>query len=107
MMAGRIEQGDPVFIPFTNGASIYDSQLKAKVYTSEETYRRAMKGNPCEKYITLVRYVPVVCCKECKWNRPDILLNKYWCTHFCIGMEVRGDDFCSYGERQEELAHDE
>lgn len=46
-----------------------------------------------------VNAVPVVFCKECKWNRPDILLDKYWCTHFCIGMEVRGDDFCSYGER--------
>lgn len=43
--------------------------------------------------------VPVVRCKDCKWNRPDILLDKHWCS--CFFVEVRADGFCSLGERRE------
>ena len=46
--------------------------------------------------------VPVVRCKDCKWDKPDRLLNKHWCSRFLGSMEVRGDDFCSYGGRKEE-----
>lgn len=46
--------------------------------------------------------VPVVRCKDCKWGRPDILLDKHWCSRFCGSMEARGDDFCSYGVRKED-----
>lgn len=46
--------------------------------------------------------VPVVRCQDCKWDRPDILLDKHWCSRFCGSMEIRGDDFCSYGARRED-----
>lgn len=45
--------------------------------------------------------VPVVRCKGCKWDRPDTLLDKHWCSRLLGCMEVRADDFCSYGERKE------
>lgn len=43
--------------------------------------------------------VEVVRCKDCKWDRPDTLLDKHWCSRLLGCMEVRADDFCSYGER--------
>lgn len=43
---------------------------------------------------------PVVRCKDCKWDRPDILLDKHWCSYFLGSMEVRADDFCSHGARR-------
>lgn len=42
---------------------------------------------------------PVVRCRECKWAKHDILLCKYTCTRGLL-IEVREDDFCSYGERR-------
>lgn len=45
--------------------------------------------------------VPVVRCKECKWDRPDTLLDKHWCSRLLGSMEVRENDFCSYGERKD------
>ena len=45
--------------------------------------------------------VPVVRCKDCKWDRPDTLLDKHWCFRLLGCMEVRADDFCSYGERKD------
>lgn len=54
------------------------------------------------KYIaTTVDAVPVVRCKDCKWDRPDTLLDKHWCFRLLGCMEVRADDFCSYGERKD------
>lgn len=47
---------------------------------------------------------PVVRCKDCKWDRPDILLDKHWCS--CFFVEVRADDFCSHGARRAENAGD-
>lgn len=45
--------------------------------------------------------VEVVRCKDCKWDRPDTLLDKHWCSRLLGCMEVRADDFCSYGERKD------
>ncbi len=43
----------------------------------------------------------VVRCKDCKWDRPDTLLDKHWCSRLLGSMEVRENDFCSYGERKD------
>lgn len=43
----------------------------------------------------------VVRCKDCKWDRADTLLDKHWCSRLLGCMEVRADDFCSYGERKD------
>lgn len=46
--------------------------------------------------------VPVVRCRDCKWDQPDKLLNKHWCTRVFGCTEVREDDFCSCGRRKED-----
>lgn len=48
---------------------------------------------------------PVVRCKDCKWDRPDTLLDKHWCSRLLGSMEVRADDFCSYGKRKDGEEH--
>lgn len=42
----------------------------------------------------------VVTCQNCKWDKPDILLDKHWCTRLLGSMEVRADDYCSYGRKK-------
>lgn len=46
--------------------------------------------------------LPVVRCRDCKWDRPDVVLNKHWCTRVFGCTEVREDDFCSLGRRKED-----
>lgn len=46
--------------------------------------------------------VEVVRCVDCKWSKRDTLLDKHWCKHFFGEMEVRENDYCSYGERKED-----
>lgn len=53
--------------------------------------------------IDIMDVEPVVRCKDCKWDRPDFLLNKHWCTNFLGCFEVLGDDFCSRGKRKDEV----
>lgn len=50
--------------------------------------------------IPTVDAVEVVRCRDCKWDKPDELMSKHWCTRFSGYMEMREDDFCSYGERR-------
>lgn len=42
----------------------------------------------------------VVTCSNCKWDKPDILLDKHWCGRFLYSIEVRADDYCSYGQKK-------
>lgn len=44
---------------------------------------------------------PYIKCRDCRWDKPDKMLNKHWCTRFWGAMEVREDDFCSYGRKKE------
>ena len=37
-MANSIKRGESLFIPFKNGESIYDSQLKPRMYKTKEQY---------------------------------------------------------------------
>ena len=46
--------------------------------------------------------VPIVRCRDCKWDRPDVVLNKHWCTRIFGCTEVREDDFCSCGRRKKD-----
>ena len=39
-MANTIKKGESLFIPFKNGESIYDSQLKPRMYKTKEQYDR-------------------------------------------------------------------
>lgn len=44
--------------------------------------------------------VDVVRCKDCMYLEPSLNSDWSWCCYFDSG--VRGDDFCSHGERRED-----
>ena len=100
-MANTIKKGESLFIPFKNGESIYDSQIKPRMYKTKEQYDRfSYRFDDAE----MVEYAEVVRCKECKhWG--GVIYGgrcKQWSaplagvTHF-----TSADDFCSYGERKD------
>lgn len=39
-------------------------------------------------------------CQDCKWDKPDVLLDKHWCTRFVGNTEMRADDYCSYASKK-------
>ena len=43
---------------------------------------------------------PVVRCKDCVYLEPSLNSDWSWCWYF--DSKVRGDDFCSHGERKED-----
>ena len=50
-----------------------------------------------------VNYVGVVRCKDCYFvNCYNELLPRYECTRMLGSIQVKADDFCSYGKRREE-----
>ena len=56
---------------------------------------------PCEKE-ELVEYATVIRCKDCYFvNCYDELLPRYECTRMLGSIQVKADDFCSYGKRKE------
>lgn len=60
-MAKKICKGDSVFIPFRNGESISDSQLKPRMYMSRESFTNHFPGHYLgTKDVELVEYSPVV-----------------------------------------------
>lgn len=100
-MASKIREGQSIYIPFLNGESVQDSQLRPRMYGSEKQFKAKYPGFRVEKP-RLVEYAPVVRCKDCK-NNPDLKTrtkNMLWCRKW--QKEVRKTDFCSYGERKEE-----
>lgn len=94
-MANTIKRGESLFIPFKNGESIYDSQLKPRMYKTKEQYDKfSYRFGDAE----MVEYVEVVRCKDCKeFHRADDRLEQHCRTY---GAMVGEDDFCSYGERR-------
>lgn len=104
-MANTIKKGESLFIPFKNGESVYDSQLKPRMYKTKEQYDRfGYRFKDAE----MVEYVEVVRCKDCENSRAiketDPNAHEYaedcvWCMAHDVGFGK--DDFCSYGERRE------
>lgn len=39
-------------------------------------------------------------CQDCKLDKPDILLDKHWCTRLLGSIEVCADDYCSYASKK-------
>jgi hypothetical protein len=52
-----------------------------------------------------VDVVPVVRCKDCKhaewWGNFEYNIGQYFCEFMDANVELKGDDFCSRGERRE------
>lgn len=100
-MANVIKRGESILIPFLNGESVRDSQLKPRIYRSKEQYERF---SYMSRGAELVEYAEVVRCKDCKHRRDD---EDYVSGHYCVERPSNGgrfcedNDFCSYGERRE------
>ena len=94
-------------IPFRNGVSISDSQLKPRMYKTVQAFERAFpKHYLGTDGVELVEYAPVVRCKDCKhWDvDPDTYGDAFGpkgcCFGICDGANTTGqNDFCSQGER--------
>lgn len=102
-MASKIREGNSVYIPFINGESVQDSQLRPRMYGSEEQFKAKYPGFRLDKP-KLVEYAPVVRCKDCKYFEVDDG-HKYGvlCVQHGHRFSVpKPDDYCSYGERRYE-----
>ena len=89
-MASYIKRGESLFIPFKNGESIYDSQLKPRMYKTKDLYDRFSYHFAGAE---MVEYAEVVRCKDCGHYHENV------CPIWCY-TETKPDDFCSYGERR-------
>lgn len=106
-MASKIREGNSVYIPFINGESVQDSQLRPRMYKSEEQFKAKYPGFRLDKP-KLVEYAPVVRCKDCMYYR---FKNSLGTQGICMcgekEMNYNGefypfaDDFCSYGEQRD------
>lgn len=60
-MASTIKRGESLFIPFQNGKSVQDSQLRPRVYRSVAAYEKNFpNGDTGDAPIELVEYAEVV-----------------------------------------------
>ena len=103
-MASLINSGESLFVPFRNGHSISDSQLKPRMYKSKEAFQKNFPGYYTgTEGVELVEYAPVVRCKDCKWYRIAPIDNVPYCCHesgYC-GEYMGGLFFCACGERKD------
>ena len=100
-MANVIKRGESILIPFYNGESVRDSQLKPRIYRTKEQYERF---SYMSRGAELVEYAEVVRCCDCVFNK--VILDNVGAGHcHCkkrYGLpEVDPTDFCSSGERRE------
>ena len=68
-------------------------------------------GHDAIEILTEIEYAPtvdaveVVRCKDCKWRKEWLSGGLFYCCNPSYGMasgvELKDDDFCSYGERRE------
>lgn len=104
-MASHIKRGESILIPFRNGQSISDSQLKPRMYKTMQAFEKSFPGHHLgTEDVELAEYAEVVRCRDCTHNRKAID-EKGWgifCSIWGRGWHrVEPDDFCSYGERRE------
>lgn len=105
-MASVIKNGESLFIPFRDGLSISDSQLKPRMYKTMKAFEKAFPRHYLgTNGVELVEYSPVVRCKDCESYDPI----KKRCDHPHLDFDVecydhwinvKPEDFCSYGERR-------
>lgn len=97
-MANHIKRGESIYIPFRDGFSISDSQLKPRMYKSPTAFVKHFPGHYLGNVgVELVEYAEVVRCKDCKWfNHPG-------CAIYIVddSDKPKEDDFCSCGERKD------
>lgn len=99
-MASHIKKGESLLIPFRNGQSISDSQLKPRMYKTMQAFEKSFPGHYLgTDGVELVEYAPVVRCKDCKHRMYSDFDGCYVCHHGGFNA-INPDHFCSYGERR-------
>ena len=100
-MASHIKRGESILIPFRNGQSITDSQLKPRMYKTMQAFEKSFPGHYLgTDGVELAEYAEVVRCKDCKhYGRIKGLIGLRCGFH--DNLLMCKDDFCSYGERRE------
>ena len=92
-MANTIKKGESLFIPFKDGESIYDSQLKPRMYKTKEQYDKfSYRFGDAE----MVEYAEVVRCKDCA-----VPHNKWLGCPKLRGLVPPPDFYCAFGERKD------
>ena len=106
-MANTIKKGESLFIPFKNGESIYDSQLKPRMYKTKEQYDKySYRFGDAEmvEYVEVVHgrwvyntddFTPAYRCSACGYNKPMIAGEKVsqGAMNYCsnCGAKMDGD----------------
>lgn len=102
-MASHIKKGESIFIPFRNGKSIADSQLKPRMYKTMQAFQKAFPGHYLgTKDVELVEYAEVVRCRDCIFAEPNDASDEYVDCRQLFGMAVRKDWYCADGERKDD-----
>lgn len=110
-MASHIKKGESILIPFRNGQSISDSQLKPRMYKTMQAFEKSFPGYYLGTAgVELVEYAEVVRCKNC-WQYREVLGKDsgkpcgYGICKLPSGMKgiVFDECFCSYGERKDNV----
>ena len=103
-MASHIKKGESIFIPFRDGISISDSQLKPRMYKTIQAFEKSFPSYYLGTAgVELVEYAEVVRCKDCEHSKPITILNENRVQLHCrmqYGLPcVEPDEYCSRGER--------
>lgn len=94
-MASVIHEGESLYIPFRDGHSIADSQLKPRMYKTPEAFRKSYPGYYLgTKDVVLTEYTPIVRCKDCDWYDAECESCNFW------GGVRHPEHFCGEGERK-------
>lgn len=73
--------------------------------TNIPTIKMTIDGQYMELNFAPVDFVEVVRCKDCKHRKKWTTTGQFCCFHetsgMAVGVDLRDDDFCSYGERKD------
>ena len=107
-MASHIKKGESLLIPFRNGQSISDSQLKPRMYKTMQAFEKAFpKHYLGTDGVEIAEYAEVVRCKDCKHyhqyhvGKTNELCEWGKCQLISMDVDMPENGFCSYGERRE------
>ena len=101
-MASHIKKGESIYIPFRNGQSISDSQLKPRMYKTMQAFEKSFPGHYLGNVgVELAEYAEVVRCKDCKHFGGHGACHCHAADENGTPIFVRENDFCSYGGRKD------
>ncbi len=102
-MASYIKRGESILIPFRNGQSITDSQLKPRMYKTMQTFEKAFpKHYLGTNGVELVEYAEVVRCEKCHYYEKAEYDEGYKMVCRLLKRQTAYNGFCYCGERRKE-----